>query len=101
MRRRRLQRVQCTQDFAKIATDCHRVRHRELHLLVRPDDEDRANRSAVCGRAPIGQIGVGGQHVKGLGHHQIAVRDNREPGLGLCIAFDIAFPALMLIHPVD
>src|SRR5580693_2908823 len=38
-----LQRVECAQDFLKIATRAHRISQHQFYFFVRPDDEYRAH----------------------------------------------------------
>jgi hypothetical protein len=47
--------------------------------------------------AAIGQPGIGGQHVIGLGHGKRGVVDDREIGRGACEMLDVALPIQVIV----
>jgi hypothetical protein len=96
-----LKRVERAQHLGEVAAHGHRVGHAQLELLVRSDDEDRAHRRAVGRRAPVGQIGLGGQHVESFGNGQPVIGDDREFRGRAADLLDIALPFAVILDTID
>ena len=67
---RQLQRVEDADDLVHVAPGRGRIGQRQLDLLVRADDEDRAHGQGV--------VGVGVDHVVEVRHLAVLVADQRE-----------------------
>jgi hypothetical protein len=97
-----LQRIEDAQHLVEVAARRHGVDQDELHLLVRPDDEDVAQRRVLRGRA-LGRVAldVGREHPVELGHVEVGVRDQgvvRRGALGL---LDVLRPLLGALERID
>ena len=85
----------------EVAAHGHRIGHGQPHLLVRPDDVDRPHRGGVGGRPALGrQVVFGRQHIKGLGHGQAGIVDDREISGSTAKGLDVALPFAVVVNAV-